>query len=133
MKQRILAALALVLLVAAAANAKGGYIGMTQQTTSDGDSLGATADTTTAERVSQGMDTINFAVVTDSVAIYKIQVSPNNSDWYTVDTDTTVNATLEFTGDLAASIAPGWYTRMIVDGTWTTGKKTGKAWLNFTQ
>lgn len=133
--KRILVLAALVgLVVATAADARtdGARIPFVQQTTSDGDSLSATADTSLALTIP--VSAIEFAVVVraDSVATIVTQVSEDNgTSWRNIDAG---GSTVALPYDISPTFTGGmksWSIRVIIDGAWSTGKKLGKAYLMY--
>lgn len=124
--------LALALASGADARTEGARIAFVQQTTSDGDSLGAAADTSVA--LTLPVAAMEWAVVVraDSVAAITTQVSEDNgTSWRPLDLGaTTVAAPYDisptFTGGMKS-----WSIRVIIDGAWSTGKKLGKAYLMY--
>lgn len=129
----VLAALVgLVMATGADARTDGARIPFVQQTTSDGDSLSATADTSLALTIPVSAMEWSVVVRADSVAICTTQISEDNgTTWRTIDAGApTVAAPYDisptFTGGMKS-----WSLRVIIDGAWSTGKKLGKAYLMY--
>lgn len=131
--KRILALAAMVAFIAAQAFAVSVTTKLAQDNLDDADSLSATADTSDVSVLRDDVTAFRVLAWADSAMIYKTQVlPPGGSTWLTVDTDTTAVAIPENTGDLT-SIYAGWSVRVILDGLWSTGKKIGQAYINWTK
>lgn len=131
--KRIFALTALAVLMAVQVQAVTVTTKLAQDDLSDADSLSATADTSDVFVIRTDATALRVLAWSDSVMIYKTQVlPPGGSTWLTVDTDTTAVAIPENTGDLT-SIYAGWSVRVILDGLWSTGKKIGQAYINWTK
>ncbi len=129
----MLALAAFVMLAASHVYAVSVTTKIAQDNLDDADSLSATADTSDVFVIRTDATALRVLAWSDSVMIYKTQVlPPGGSTWLTVDTDTTAVAIPENTGDLT-SIYAGWSVRVILDGLWSTGKKIGQAYINWTK
>lgn len=102
-----------------------------QQTTSDGDSLGAAADTSAVFTVPQAAIGFWLYAQADSATAVTLQVSDDSgTTWKTLETEAIASAgaiavmTTEWPGSMR-----GWSVRCIMDGLWTTGKKIGRSYL----
>ncbi len=132
--KRILALAALGLFIhAASAQGRQASPALAQQTTSDGDSLGAAADTSEVFTLPSTLSAFYGVVWADSVAIYTTQISKDGTHWCTADIDTnTVALPCETTANIGGAFA-GWQVRIIIDGLWSTGKKLGKAYVAWSE
>ena len=78
--------------------------------------IGGVADTATAFTLEKKLtDFVLTVAAVDTSVIYVVQVSPDGSNWFTIDTDTTAaTGGIESTADFADSYAiGGWQCRVI--------------------
>lgn len=81
---------------------------------STGDSLQAAPDTCTAVPLDKKLTGMWVVAASDSQAIYTVQISPDNTNWFTIDEDTVAAGTAEATADFGATYA-GMSVRVIQD------------------
>lgn len=106
---------------------------------STGDSLGVAPDTSAVVQLRTDLESWWVAVAADSMSMYRTQVSPDGSRWFTVDTDTVpagqAEATVDSGGEplFVSGAFGGWYIRVIVDNLTAAGAPYGRASIFYTR
>lgn len=102
---------------------------------STGDSLIVAPDTSAVGVISKEAKSWWVTVAADSLASYKIQVSPNQTYWYTVDFDSCPKGEAELSANLGAGVGyyAGMYFRLILDNLTAAGAPYGRARMSWTK
>lgn len=131
-------ALAAVLMVGTSAHAQKVFEFTPRKQTggSTGDSTIVAPDTSRAVLLSKEAKTWWCHVASDSLASYRVQVSPNGTTlWYTVDFDSCPKGESEVSADYGAGVGfyAGLYVRVILDNLTAGGAPYGRARLWWTR
>lgn len=132
MKRRsVVSLVALAALAVIAMGAKPGT--QTSLTYTDGkalaDSFAAAADPLSGLVIPTGCDTIRIMIAADSIIVCQLQVSPDNSKWFTAATDSNAASSVKVIA--IPNVYPsGWYFRLNADNATATTSyaKTAVTW-----
>jgi hypothetical protein len=133
-RSAFLAIVALVVFAASAVSLDTSSAKMFKSTagaTANADSQGTAADTSTSVKLPSTCTSWHASYSVDSTAWCYVQVSPDDTNWFTVETDTVTSGTAEYSAHFTNGQYAGNYVRIIMDDTTGTASSYGASFVHW--